>query len=344
MRQPGQDPGHPPGGLTWAELVGAWRDRLGGWTALADELSRRGGDAVPTQLGTVERGLRRLARKGHEPGGQYGRWVARLLGVPRPIEGYLRWLGQYHSRFADLPVSLRRRQLALWDRPPITEAAAGAWVDLAMASVAFRQEDGVALRARLDRAAPRCARLGPAAVLEHGLIEARVASGAGDDAAVERHLARAREHLTDPALEDADAACYRARLSDAEAYRAARAETVDRARAIYEAIDAGTGIPFVDFRRDLGLAWCAWKLGAPERGVALAQRAADHAADGGFVRLRAMAFNLASRIADGELAEAYRARAARLSARLGDEELLARVSKPRGAGVPRAPGRGMDEG
>ena len=57
--------------------------------------------------------------------------------------------------------------------------------------------------------------------------------------------------------------------------------------------------------------------------------AADHAADGGFVRFRAMAFNLASRIATGDRAEVLGERARRLSARLEDEELLARVAKPR---------------
>ena len=90
----------------------------------------------------------------------------------------------------------------------------------------------------------------------------------------------------------------------------------------------GSSIPFVDFRRDLGLAYCAWKLGGRDEGVALALRAADHAADGGLVRLRAMAFNLASRIADGPKGAELRERARRLSARLEDEELLSRVERP----------------
>ncbi len=47
------------------------------------------------------------------------------------------------------------------------------------------------------------------------------------------------------------------------------------------------------------------------------------------MRLRAMALNLASRIAIGDRAAELRARARRLSARLEDEELLARVERPR---------------
>lgn len=322
MRSEGHDPGH----LTWADVVHPWRDRAGGWTALAEELLRRGGGRaeLPDNLETIERGLRRLAGRGRAAGGQYGRWFERFFGMPPEIEGWLRWLGQYHSRFADLPVSLRRRQLEHWDRPPLSDAAAGIWIDLGMASVGFRLDDRAILEARLDRARRKLERASAAARLEHAMIRARVDDPDG------AWLAEGAALLDDPTLGPEDAACYRARHLDATAFRRMREGAgFAEGRRLYESIPTGTGIPFVDFRRALGVAYCAWKLGDPQQGLHSALAAADHAADGGLVRMRAMAFNLASRIAEGALAEALAARARALSARLEDEELLARVDKPR---------------
>jgi len=73
----------PPAGLTWAEYVDRWVDDCGGWLPLADQLIHRATGAVEIAADpqTVERGLRRLARRGHQPGGQYGRWMLRFFGV-----------------------------------------------------------------------------------------------------------------------------------------------------------------------------------------------------------------------------------------------------------------------
>ncbi|MCB9596489.1 MAG: hypothetical protein H6719_27445 [Sandaracinaceae bacterium] len=324
MSTQGQDPGHPS--PTWAQLVHAWRDRAGGWVPLAEELLRRGGgrSELPDNLETIERGLRRLAARGHASGGQYGRWLERFFGTPPEIEGWLRWLGQYHSRFADLPVSLRRRQLEHWDQPPLNEAAAGVWLDLGMASVGFRLDDEAVLGARLDRARRKLDRASAAARLEHALLRARVddPDGAWLDAAA--------AGLDDPALGVEDAACYRARHVDATAYRRMReGASFAEGRALYASIPADTAIPFVDFRRALGLAYCDWKAGDVDAGLRAALAAADHAGDGGYVRLRAMAFNLASRIATGDRAAELADRARVLSERLEDEELRARVERPR---------------
>jgi hypothetical protein len=111
----------PPAGLTWAEYVERWVEDCGGWLPLADQLIHRAGDRVevPSDPQTVERGLRRLAKREHKPGGQYGRWMMRFFGVTSPIEHSVRWLGTYHARFADLPSGLRLEQLALWNRPPV---------------------------------------------------------------------------------------------------------------------------------------------------------------------------------------------------------------------------------
>ena len=147
----GQAPDTPPG-LTWEAYVDHFVAQVGGWTALADELIRRAPpDAeVPSDLLSVEKGLRRLARRDHRPGGQYGRWMLRFFGVPPSVEDWTRWLAQYHSRFADLPTSLRLEQLRLWDRPHrarligqrayhLTKPAPGEQKDLEGALELFRQ-------------------------------------------------------------------------------------------------------------------------------------------------------------------------------------------------------------
>src|SRR3954462_1056890 len=65
----------PPAGLSWGEYVERWVTDCGGWIPLADQLIHRAQEAVEIALDpqTVERGLRRLSRRGHTPGGQYGR-------------------------------------------------------------------------------------------------------------------------------------------------------------------------------------------------------------------------------------------------------------------------------
>jgi hypothetical protein len=321
------DPEHP----SWNDLVGAWRKELGGWTKLAEEMARRG-EAIdlPRDLGSIERGLRRLSERGHKDGGQYGRWLDRLFGVPPSIESWVRWMGQYHQRFVDLPVTLCRRQLAMWDRPPVRDAAAGAWIDLGVASVALRTGDRASADTRIARAKTKVARAGAAATLEHRLISAYVTS-TDDRPATEAALAQAEPLLTSPELSSEDSACYRARVIDARAYQQLHPiegpPALDAALALYESIAEDTGVAFVDFRRALGRAYCFYKLGDRARGAALALEAADHAADGGFVRLRVIALNLASRASDGDAATRLRARAARLSAYLEDEDLRARVAR-----------------
>lgn len=327
----GHDPGHPPGGLVWADVVGALVREHGGWTALAEELVRRGKGAfeLPRDLGSIERGLRRLSGRGQREGGQYGRWLERCFGMPAGIERWLSWLGQYHRRFADLPVSMRARQLELWDRPPVRDAAAGAWIDLGVASVAMRKGDRAGVDARLARAASKLGRASAALRLEHGLFAARIASEDGDRAAEARLALSVEALLGAPELSAEDAACYRARLLDAKAYRLLHPDAgvarLAEARACYEAIEGE--VPFALMRRALGLAYCDYREGARASALSRSLEAAEHAADGGLVRFRVMAFNLASRAADGPEASRLRERARRLSLLLEDEDLRARVER-----------------
>lgn len=107
-------------GCTWGHYIEHLVVLHGGRAALVDLLIHRGSDVVdlPTDPQTIERAIRRLGTRGNGDGGKYGRWLIRYFGVPRPLIETARWMGQYHSRFSDLPTSLRYSQLLLWDRTP----------------------------------------------------------------------------------------------------------------------------------------------------------------------------------------------------------------------------------
>ncbi|MBL8916513.1 MAG: hypothetical protein JNM17_37785 [Archangium sp.] len=145
----------PPHGCTWERYVETLVAEHGGLTALTQLLIRRAGRTteLPEDPGSIERALRRLRSRGNEPGGQYGRWLLKHFGVPVPLEQTARWMGQYHSRFADLPRSLRESQLWLWDRPPIAESACAGWIQLGLASIALERGQFSLAAERLERAA-----------------------------------------------------------------------------------------------------------------------------------------------------------------------------------------------
>lgn len=326
-----------PIGLTWRVYVERLAERAGGWTALAEALVRAMGERaeLPDDLLSIEKGLRRLARRGNQPGGQYGRWLLRHLGVPEDLERWARWLAQYHSRFTDLPLTLRLEQLRLWDRPPFAESRLAAWTHVGLASVLLRRRDDVEARLRLARARALAPKAGPAAVAEVALLDAYVATNDGARAEGEAPLAVAASAIAELTAGD-DRACLAARLVGQRAYHltapvAGGVADVAGARALFEGIGEGLDLPFVAFRRDNGLAYCAWKAGDREAGIALARRAAEHAGDGGFVRFRVLALNLLARmLGDGEEGRAVRGRAVRLARALEDEELLARAMRGMG--------------
>jgi hypothetical protein len=333
-----------PIGLTWRVYVERLVDRAGGWTALAEELTRAAGGRaeLPDDLLSIEKGLRRLARRGNQPGGQYGRWLLRHVGVPEDVERWARWLAQYHRRFSDLPLGLRLEQLRLWDRPPFAESRLSAWTHVGLASVHLRRREAALGRARLDRAREAAPRAGAAAVAEVALLDAYVATNDGDRGRAEALLDQAERAVAGiggGGVDDGeDRACLRARLIGQRAYHLTQpppgaAADFAGAEALFRSIEDAPSLPFVAFRKDNGLAYCAWKLGDRERGVALALRAADHAGDGGFVRFRILALNLLGRMLDdGAARNAVRERAARLARAIEDEEMLAAATRaPRGA-------------
>src|SRR4051812_16513155 len=206
----------PPAGLSWGEYVERWVDDCGGWLPLADQLIDRAQEAVEIALDaqTVERGLRRLSRRGHKPGGQYGRWMLRFFGFTSPIENWVKWLGTYHSRFADLPTSLRLELLATWNRPPISESPLGCWIAHGIAIAHHSQLDMGACWQWLARAEKHAPAAGPAAEIEVALFAAQIEVDAGDRVGVQRRYKLIDDRLGSAQLVAADEVAYRARLAD----------------------------------------------------------------------------------------------------------------------------------
>jgi hypothetical protein len=329
-----------PVGFTWADYVEMLADEVGGMAELARRFQERAPRSarIADDPMTVQRGLRRLTKRGNQEGDKYGRLLVRLFGMPELISSWARLMGQYHSRFADLPVPIRRDQLRRWDRPPVSESPLAVWVHVGFASLAHRDRD-------LEQAGQRLglARLvrgtDVAAQLEVALFGARLASDRGmvsDERARVREarhlLAGTRAGLDPDEISDHDKACYFARIQDQEAYRISRVwrgepGCLEQALAMYEAIPTG-GPPFAGFRREHGRAWCHWRLG----NVALAERlerlAVAHAGDGGLVRLRVQALKLLANILGPvEESRAILDRASGLAKSLQDEDLLAGLEK-----------------
>lgn len=303
-------------GCTWARYVEHLSAAHGGRAALVDLLIRRGDSLVdlPTDPQTIERAIRRLGTKGNGDGGKYGRWLIRFFGVPEPLRDTAKWMGQYHSRFADLPTSLRHSQLLLWDRPPMCESPVAVWIHLGLASVAMRRNQTDEARTRLDKARSD----DPAAVIEASLLAARLASDAGHE--VDAVLRESELRLA--AIAPEERADYAARVADQRAYQLLRASPprIHDAQELYAGITAHT--PFSAFRRSHGLAYCAWKLGEHELARQYARAAAEHAADGGLVRFRVQSLMLLARISGGDEGDALRARAQQMARTLEQEDLL----------------------
>ena len=124
--RPGQDPGHLPAGFAWADLLARQVAARGSLSAVAEKLAEQ--RAFREDVATIERGLRRLRARGHQDGGVWGQRLLRAFGLPSDVENRVRWMGQYHTRFTDLPTSVCRELLQLWDRPPVSESPARAWI------------------------------------------------------------------------------------------------------------------------------------------------------------------------------------------------------------------------
>lgn len=321
-REQGESPG-----FSWADHIAWLVERHGSLSAAAERLSALRGYA--DDVGSVERALRRLRTRGQLDGGVWGSRVLTAFGLPDALEARVRWMGAYHSRFNDLPVPVCRDLLRLWDRPPVSDAPSSrTWLALAHATCALRanDQDEAALHLRRARASSKNAP--PEARIELLLVEAYMASRS-DVAAVPAFLTRVHPLLTAEAMPDADRACLYARWIDQWAYeknRSAPGKKPDHAgaEALYRTIPERDAPVFALCRRASGLAYARWKQGFSDEGAAFARRAAQHAGDGGYLRLRAMALNMLARIVDGPEADEARQRAAAVAAALDDEALRMR--------------------
>lgn len=321
-------PGQEPGQFTWADLIADLVERWGSLAAVALHLAEH--RAFAEDVESVERGLRRLRGKGNGDGGVWGERALRCFGLPGALEDRLRWMGQYHSRFTDLPASIAAELLRPWNRPPVSQSPARIWVLLGETNLALRRRADP--RALLGTAAHLRERSPPVARVELDLVIAFVETRENLPAA-DAALARAEADL--PLVEDPlDRACLFARWIDQTAYLFNRpiAGPTDHAAALalYAQIPAD-GPLFARCRRENGLGWTRLKLGDRAAAAAHARASVAAAGDAGSLRMRAMALNLLARAVGGAEGEAARERALAIARRLEDEALAVRFSPRRSA-------------
>lgn len=335
---PGHDPGHETAsssenavdpGFSWGDHVAWLVDKFGSLAAVAEKLSALRG--YKEDVATIERALRRLRSRGQLDGGSWGARLLAAFGLPGAVDARARWMGAYHSRFTDLPLPVCRDLVRLWDRPPISDAPASRiWLALAHATCALRGNEHDAAADHLQRARASFAKAPPEARAEVLLVEAYMASRS-EMLRVPAMLVQVEELLGE-AMPPLDKACLYARWIDQRAYeknRSAPGKTPDHAgaEALYRTIDERNAPAFTLCRRANGLAYALWKQGLSEEAAAFARRAAEHAGDGGHLRLRAMALNMLARIVGGPESEQARARATAIAASLDDEALQMRFER-----------------
>jgi hypothetical protein len=335
---PGQDPGQVPTenaenatdpGFSWADHVAWLVEKHGSLAAVAERLSALRG--YTEDVATIERALRRLRGRGQLDGGSWGGRVLAAFGLPSAVDARARWMGAYHSRFNDLPLSVCRDLVRLWDRPPISDAPASRiWLALAHTTCALRGNETEAAATHLRRARASFAKAPPEARIELLLVEAFMASRT-DVKAVPPLLTQV-EQLLNETMPKQDKACLHARWVDQSAYEKNRSGPGKRpdhagAEALYRTIDEKVPAAFALCRRANGLAYARWKQGFSEEAAAFARHAAEHAGDGGHLRLRAMALNMLARIVGGSEGEQARQRATAIAASLDDEALQMRFER-----------------
>jgi hypothetical protein len=317
---------HAPAGLDWGSYVRWLVEGAGSLTAVAEALAdaRQHRESIET----IERALRRLRAREQGDGGQWGQRCLRQFGLPTAAIDRVRWMGQYHSRFTDLPASLGAELVRPWDRPLVLESRARAWVLLAKTSLALRVSDKEAAWGFYEGAASSADRAGAAAVAEAALVGAFLVYD-HDKAAV--LIDRAAEALPD--VTGDDHACLAARIADQRAYplnRPKRGQPAGHAAALalYAALP-DEGPAFAVSRKGNGMAWTLRALGRRAEAVAWAHRSVEAAGDAGSLRLRAMALNsLAACTDDPEVATRARGRAQSIARHLEDEALAARFRRP----------------
>jgi len=311
--------------MDWARYVDGLIAEHGSLAAVCERLGAIRGYREDVE--SVGRALRRLRARGSLSGGAWGERLLKTFGLPTPVAARLRFMGQYHSRFVDLPVPLATDLVQLWDRPPTSESRIGRlWLSLARVTLALRGDDA-------DDAATH---LGPAAAVAAddlvgqievalctAMIESRDRAGVVPAALEPVPALLARLDGEDAAV---DRDCLRARHVGQVAHALNRAGDVERALALHFELPDGIAThPFARSRRANGIAYGLYRRGERDAALASARLAATFAGDAGHVRLRAMALLMVARIA-GDSAEGNdaRARARAIARALADPILLGR--------------------
>ncbi len=316
----------PTPALSWGEYIATLAEQHGSLAALALKLSlAEGADA---DSATVERALRRLRTKTHQDGGKYGQWLLRTFGMPRDIEKRAKWMGVYHSRFTDLPVSLCLEQLRLWDRPPLAESRSRTWLELGFATCDLRVDNLKSAHGRLARA--RGGYGTTAARIETQLLDAYLASREKNALRALMILDQTEPLLSHPNLDADEKACLISRWLDQKAYQFLHPATgvksnIDGAKRLYERIPSRNAPFFAACKRESGLAYVCFRQDNFVNAVVHAENACRHAGDGGFVRLRIAALGLLAHILGTVKGKAVRERATRAARNLEDEDLLSRL-------------------
>ncbi|MCB9530095.1 MAG: hypothetical protein H6701_17195 [Myxococcales bacterium] len=181
---PGQETGQS--GFSWGDLVDGLVAERGSLAAVALHLAEQ--RAFAEDVESVERGLRRLRARGTGDGGVWGERAVRVFGLPAAVVDRVRWMGQYHTRFSDLPATLAGELIAPWDRPPVSLGPARVWLLLGRVNLALRRHGDVG--ALLAAAGLLAARAERAAQVELCLVSA-YATSRRDPAATDAALTRA---------------------------------------------------------------------------------------------------------------------------------------------------------
>ncbi len=319
--EPGQARGHA--GFTWADHVDWMVATAGSLAAVAERLCARRGHEE--SVASAERALRRLRERGQEDGGKWGVRALAVFGVPDAADARARWMGAYHSRFTDLPVSVCEDLVRFWDRPPLSQSRGSRiWLSLAHATCALRRGDEESARASLEQARRALPGAPASAQVELLLTDAFLASRHAVDEVPSR--LSAIEPLLG-ALPDTDFPYLHVRWIDQRAYHINKKKDFAGAEALYRALPERGSPAFVLCRRANGLAYARWKQGHLDEARALAREAARQAGDGGHVRMRAMALAMLGRILRGPEGEDAKARAIAIARQLDDENLRLRFER-----------------